>query len=47
MRGVGAWAHLRECWGVGGWSTDVELLPERSQTFIYVAMIRIMVRRLA
>jgi len=41
-------AHLRESlWGVADWSTDVELLPETSETFIYLAMIRIMVRRLA
>ncbi|MEP0799327.1 transposase, partial [Funiculus sociatus GB2-M1] len=26
---------------------DYELLPETSETFIYLAMIRIMVRRLA
>ena len=26
---------------------DYELLPETSETFIYIAMIRIMVRRLA
>ncbi|MDF5717891.1 MAG: hypothetical protein PUP93_29515 [Rhizonema sp. NSF051] len=40
-------ALLVGSWGVGGWSTDVEFLPETSETFIYLAMIRIMVRRLA
>ena len=33
--------------GYGGLVRDYELLPETSETFIYIAMIRIMVRRLA
>jgi putative transposase len=48
---------LPECWVVEqtwGWlnwsrclSKDHEVLPETSDTFIYVAMIRLMLRRLA
>jgi transposase len=48
---------LKKCWVVErtfGWLMgcrrlvrDYELLPETSETFIYLAMIRIMVRRLA
>ena len=33
--------------GCGRLVRDYELLPETSETFIYIAMIRIMVRRLA
>jgi len=44
----GWWNGLKACsWGAADWSADVELLPETSETFIYLAMIRIMVRRLA
>jgi len=38
---------LAGSWGATDWSADVELLPETSETFIYLAMLRIMVRRLA
>jgi transposase len=42
---------VERTWGWLNWSRrlskDYEVLPETSETFIYVAMIRIMLRRLA
>ena len=44
------WA-VERTWGCLNWSRrlskDYEVLPETSETFIYVAMIRLMLRRLA
>jgi len=42
---------VERTWGWLNWSRrlskDYEVLPETSETFIYVAMIRLMLRRLA